>query len=103
MGGWREFAAAFAVFLLSHALPARPAVRRKLAGPLGEREPEQLRPEGPELLGVDAVDDDLTEGDGHESEPSPVLGPFALLSARRRRVEARAADCRPGCEGQKFR
>lgn len=37
MGGWGEFAAAFAVFLLSHALPARPAVRRRLTGLLGER------------------------------------------------------------------
>lgn len=37
MGGWAEFAAAFAVFLLSHALPARPPVRRRLARWLGER------------------------------------------------------------------
>lgn len=37
MGGWGEFASAFAVFLLSHAIPARPAVRRKLASLLGER------------------------------------------------------------------
>ena len=35
-GGWAEFAAAYAVFLLSHAVPARPAVRRKLAAALGE-------------------------------------------------------------------
>jgi len=37
MSGWGEMAAAFAVFLLSHALPARPALRRKLASALGER------------------------------------------------------------------
>jgi uncharacterized membrane protein len=37
MGGWGEFASAFAVFLLSHALPARPAVRRRIASLLGER------------------------------------------------------------------
>ncbi len=37
VGDWAEFAAAYAVFLLSHALPARPAVRRKLAIALGER------------------------------------------------------------------
>lgn len=37
MGGWGEFAAAFAAFLLSHALPARPAPRRKLARAMGER------------------------------------------------------------------
>jgi len=36
MGGWGEFAGAFGVFLLSHALPARPALRRRLAGALGE-------------------------------------------------------------------
>lgn len=36
-GDWAEFAAAYGVFLLSHALPARPAVRRKLAATLGER------------------------------------------------------------------
>lgn len=34
---WAEFAAAYAVFLLSHVLPARPAARRKLAAALGER------------------------------------------------------------------
>jgi uncharacterized membrane protein len=34
---WAEFAAAYVVFLLSHALPARPAVRRRLAAALGER------------------------------------------------------------------
>lgn len=37
MGGWGELAAAFAVFLASHALPARPAVRRPLTAALGER------------------------------------------------------------------
>lgn len=37
MAGWGEFAAAFAAFLLSHALPARPAMRRPLAAALGER------------------------------------------------------------------
>lgn len=37
MAGWGEFGAAFAVFLLSHALPARPPVRRRLASLLGER------------------------------------------------------------------
>ena len=36
-GGWAEFAVAWAVFLLSHVLPARPAVRRRLAAALGER------------------------------------------------------------------
>ncbi|RJF77868.1 NnrU family protein [Rhodopseudomonas palustris] len=36
MTGWTEFVAAFALFLLSHALPARPAVRAKLVGALGE-------------------------------------------------------------------
>jgi uncharacterized membrane protein len=33
--GWAEFAAAFAVFLLSHALPARPAVKAPLVRVLG--------------------------------------------------------------------
>lgn len=37
MGGWGEFALSFAVFLLSHAVPARPAVRRRLTDLLGER------------------------------------------------------------------
>ncbi|SDB31143.1 NnrU family protein [Belnapia rosea] len=37
MGGWGEFAGAFVVFLLSHALPARPALRRPLVTALGER------------------------------------------------------------------
>ncbi|RBP17234.1 putative membrane protein [Roseiarcus fermentans] len=35
-GGWAEFAAAWAAFLVSHALPARPAVRRRLTASLGE-------------------------------------------------------------------
>lgn len=37
MTGWAEFAAAFATFLLSHALPARPALRRRLVAVVGER------------------------------------------------------------------
>lgn len=37
MGGWGELLVAFAAFLLSHALPARPALRRPLAATLGER------------------------------------------------------------------
>lgn len=37
LGGWGELLAAFAVFLLSHALPARPALRAPLARALGER------------------------------------------------------------------
>jgi uncharacterized membrane protein len=37
MGGWGEYAAAWAVFLASHMLPARPRWRARLAGPLGER------------------------------------------------------------------
>jgi uncharacterized membrane protein len=37
MGGWAEFVLAFAVFLASHAVPARPPVRRRLVGLLGER------------------------------------------------------------------
>ncbi|MBB5692372.1 NnrU family protein [Muricoccus pecuniae] len=37
MSGWGEFIAAFAAFLLSHALPARPALRRRLAAAVGER------------------------------------------------------------------
>lgn len=36
-GNWTEFIAAFAVFLLSHAIPARPAVRAALIARLGER------------------------------------------------------------------
>jgi uncharacterized membrane protein len=34
---WGEFGVAFALFLVSHALPARPPVRRRLVGSLGER------------------------------------------------------------------
>jgi uncharacterized membrane protein len=34
--GWTEFIAAFAVFLLSHAIPSRPAVRAALVRALGE-------------------------------------------------------------------
>jgi uncharacterized membrane protein len=34
---WAEFAAAYAMFLLAHAVPARPAVRRRLVGLAGER------------------------------------------------------------------
>ena len=37
LGGWGEFAAAFAVFMLSHTLPARPSLRRPLTRLLGER------------------------------------------------------------------
>lgn len=37
MHGWTEFIAAFVVFLLSHAIPARPAVRAALVHRLGER------------------------------------------------------------------
>jgi uncharacterized membrane protein len=37
MAGWGEFLGAFTVFLLSHALPARPAVRGPLVAALGER------------------------------------------------------------------
>jgi uncharacterized membrane protein len=37
VSGWSEFVAAFAVFLLSHALPARPALRQALVRRLGER------------------------------------------------------------------
>jgi uncharacterized membrane protein len=37
MGGWGEYATAWAVFLLSHMLPARPRLRRALVAPLGER------------------------------------------------------------------
>lgn len=37
MAGWGGFAAAFVAFLLSHAIPARPAVRRPLVRWLGER------------------------------------------------------------------
>jgi uncharacterized membrane protein len=37
MGGWGEVLLAFALFGLSHALPARPALRRPLTALLGER------------------------------------------------------------------
>ncbi|KIZ39801.1 MULTISPECIES: NnrU family protein [Rhodopseudomonas] len=37
MNGWAEFVAAFAVFLLSHAVPTRPSVRAVLVKALGER------------------------------------------------------------------
>jgi uncharacterized membrane protein len=37
MGGWGEFAAAWFVFLASHLLPARPALRAPLVARLGER------------------------------------------------------------------
>jgi uncharacterized membrane protein len=37
MGGWGEAAAAWSVFLLSHMLPARPWLRRKLVAACGER------------------------------------------------------------------
>lgn len=37
MGGWGEYAAAWAAFLLSHMLPARPALRRPLVAWVGER------------------------------------------------------------------
>ncbi|PPQ29670.1 NnrU family protein [Rhodopila globiformis] len=36
MGEWAEFAIAFGAFLLSHAIPARPAVRARLRAILGE-------------------------------------------------------------------
>jgi len=36
-GAWAEFAVAYAAFLLSHAVPARPAVRGRLAAALAER------------------------------------------------------------------
>jgi uncharacterized membrane protein len=37
MTGWLEFVAAFALFMASHAIPARPAVRARLSRTLGER------------------------------------------------------------------
>ncbi|MCB4825072.1 NnrU family protein [Roseicella aerolata] len=37
MGGWGEFLAAFSVFLLSHVLPAQPALRRSCVAALGRR------------------------------------------------------------------
>jgi uncharacterized membrane protein len=36
MGEWAEFAIAFVIFLLSHAIPARPGVRAQLRSILGE-------------------------------------------------------------------
>ncbi len=35
LGGWGEFAAAFALFLLTHMVPARPALRARLIATLG--------------------------------------------------------------------
>ena len=37
MSGWSEFIAAFLVFYGSHMIPARPAIRGRLAAALGER------------------------------------------------------------------
>lgn len=37
MSGWLELALALALFLLAHGLPARPPLRRRLVGVLGER------------------------------------------------------------------
>lgn len=37
LGGWGELVAAILVFLLSHAIPARPPIRRRLVGIFGER------------------------------------------------------------------
>lgn len=37
MGGWSEFAAAWALFLATHAPPARPAARARLEAALGPR------------------------------------------------------------------
>ena len=37
MGGWAEYVIAFAVFMASHAFPARPALRSRLVAMLGER------------------------------------------------------------------
>ena len=37
IGDWLEFAGAFALFMASHALPARPGLRRRLVAGLGER------------------------------------------------------------------
>jgi uncharacterized membrane protein len=36
MGGWAEFATALSVFLLSHVVPTRPAIRARLKSALGE-------------------------------------------------------------------
>lgn len=35
MGGWGEYAAAWVMFLLTHAIPARPALKVRLVGALG--------------------------------------------------------------------
>lgn len=35
MGGWGEFAGVFALFLASHAIPARPAVKARIVAVLG--------------------------------------------------------------------
>jgi uncharacterized membrane protein len=37
LGDWSAFAGAFGVFLLSHAIPAQPAIRRRLTGAVGEQ------------------------------------------------------------------
>lgn len=37
MGGWAEYAAAWLAFVLSHLLPARPALRRHIVAAMGER------------------------------------------------------------------
>ncbi|WP_135469013.1 NnrU family protein [Crenalkalicoccus roseus] len=37
LGGWGEYVAAFLAFAFTHALPARPALRGRLVGALGER------------------------------------------------------------------
>ena len=37
MGGWGEYAAAWAAFLLSHMLPTQPALRRPIVDLVGER------------------------------------------------------------------
>jgi uncharacterized membrane protein len=37
MTGWLEFVAAFTLFMASHAIPARPAIRARLSRAIGER------------------------------------------------------------------
>lgn len=37
MGGWGEYAAALAVFVLAHVLPTRPRIRNRLTARVGER------------------------------------------------------------------
>lgn len=37
MGGWGEYLAAFAAFLASHAIPARPELKAQIVGILGQR------------------------------------------------------------------